>query len=76
MAKESFEQDLKRLEKIVERLEEEEVSLDESMKLFEEGVKLSRRCTERLDKAEAKVSILVKNRKGEFEERPFDPENR
>ena len=73
VAKESFEKDLERLETIVSRLEGEEVSLDESMKLFEEGVKLSRRCSKKLDEAETKVSILVRDEKGGITTEPFDP---
>ena len=74
MAKESFEKDLKRLEEIVAQMERDEVSLDDSMKLFEEGVKLSKRCTEKLNEAETKVSILLKNEKGEINADPFDPD--
>jgi len=55
MAKDTFEKDLKKLEEIVAKLEDGDVQLEESMKLFEEGVKLSRLCSERLDKAEKKL---------------------
>ncbi len=74
MAKESFEKGLKRLETIVAKMEGDEVSLDDSMKLFEEGVKLSRLCTEKLNEAETKVSILTRNEKGEISSEPFDPD--
>lgn len=58
--KENFEHALKRLEQIVEKLEEGELSLDESLKLFEEGIEISRFCTQKLSEAEKKVEKLVK----------------
>ena len=59
MAKRSFEDSMKKLEEVVSRLEGEEVSLEESLKLFEEGVKLMRFCHQRLNEVEEKVKILV-----------------
>lgn len=55
----AFEKKLKRLEEIVEKMEEGEISLDDSLKLFEEGVKLSRECGKELTEAEQKVKILL-----------------
>lgn len=74
MADKSFEKDLARLEEIVRRLEGEDVSLEESMRLFEEGVKLSRLCSGTLDKAERKVEMLIKDEKGEIKTEPFVPD--
>ena len=54
-----FEKKLKRLEDIVEKMEAGELSLDDSMKLFEEGVKLSRECQSQLSQAEQKVKVLL-----------------
>ncbi len=54
-----FEKNLTRLEDIVRKMENGELSLDESLKLFEEGVKLSRDCNKSLTDAEAKVKILM-----------------
>lgn len=54
-----FEQRLKRLESIVQRMEAGDLQLDESLKLFEEGVRISRECSEQLSEAEAKVKVLV-----------------
>ena len=69
-----FEQSLSRLEEIVDKLESEELSLEESLNIFEEGVKLSEACAQRLDAAEKKVSLLLKDRaSGELVETPFDP---
>ncbi len=73
MAKDSFEKDLENLEDIVARLESEEVSLEDSMKLYEEGVKLARLCSEKLDKAEKKVEILSKDKNGDIKVEPFTP---
>ena len=55
----SFEKKLTRLEEIVHKMEGGEMSLDESLKLFEEGVKLSRDCNTELSEAEQKVKKLV-----------------
>lgn len=55
----AFEKKLDRLEEIVQQMEEGELSLDDSLKLFEEGVKLSRQCHGQLDKAEQKVKTLL-----------------
>ncbi|MDH3975947.1 MAG: exodeoxyribonuclease VII small subunit [Deltaproteobacteria bacterium] len=71
MAKDNFEKDLKKLEAIVAKLEGGEVPLEESMELFEEGVKLSRLCSERLDRAGKKIEILTKDDKGQIKSEPF-----
>jgi len=62
--KNTFENSLKDLEKIVRRLEEGESSLEESLKLFEDGVKLSRECQERLNQAERRIEVLMKDENG------------
>jgi exodeoxyribonuclease VII small subunit len=54
-----FEKKLGRLEEIVQKMERGELALEDSLKLFEEGVKLSRECHTRLNEAEAKVKKLV-----------------
>ncbi len=54
-----FERKLSRLETIVEKMEAGELSLEDSLKLFEEGVKLSRECNTQLNDAEQKVKILM-----------------
>ena len=73
MAKEKFEDALSKLEKIVSKLEEEEISLEESLKFFEEGVRLSRFCNQKLDEVEKKVEILVKDKEGALKTEPFIP---
>ncbi len=59
MKKNKFEDSVKRLEEIVNVLESGDVPLEESIKLFEEGMKLSKKCSETLDKLEAKVKVIL-----------------
>lgn len=70
----SFEQSLKRLDEIVRALEKGDVALSDSMKLFEEGTVLIRRCGEMLDAAEQQVVRLRKGSDGTPQELPFDGE--
>ena len=60
-----FETALKRLEEIVKKLENGELSLDSALQLFEEGIKLSRFCHTRLEEAERRVEILLKSSSGQ-----------
>ena len=76
MAETRFEEALKKLEKIVEELENGGLSLDEALKKYQEGIELSRLCTQRLESAKKKIDILTKNKKGEFELKPQDEEKR
>lgn len=70
----SFEQSLKKLETIVGKLEKGDLSLEESLKLFEEGVSLSAVCKKELEAAEGKVQMLIKQRDGSLKTEPFPPE--
>lgn len=72
MAEMKFEEALKRLEKIVEELEKGNLTLDEALKKYQEGIELSRLCSQRLDNAKKKIDVLAKNKKGEFELKPLD----
>lgn len=72
--KPDFEYSLARLEEIVGKLESANLSLDDAMKLFEEGVQLSRDCQKYLEQAEGKVEILLKKAGGELAAEAFDPE--
>jgi exodeoxyribonuclease VII small subunit len=67
----SFEESLKKLESIVDKLEKGDLSLEESLKLFEEGVGLSAVCKKELEEAEGKVEILIKQRNGSLKTDPF-----
>jgi exodeoxyribonuclease VII small subunit len=73
MAKERFEDALNKLEKIVSKLEDGEIPLEESLKLFEEGIRLSRLCNQKLEEAEKRVEILMKGKNGLIKPQPFDP---
>ncbi len=61
-----FEQSLKELEEIVRKMEQGDLTLEHSLKAFEEGVRLTRNCQTALQNAEQKVACLVKNADGEF----------
>lgn len=69
-----FEKSFQQLEKIVQRLESEELSLDESLRLFEEGISLSRFCNTRLEEVEKKIELILADPKGQPTTEPFDDE--
>lgn len=69
-----FEQDLERLEQIVGALEEGGLSLEQSLKQFEAGIRLARKCEKALREAERKIEILTQSMDGTLEARPFDEE--
>jgi exodeoxyribonuclease VII small subunit len=71
----TFETSLEELERIVRELEQGELSLEKSLELFEQGVKLSRECQERLNQAERRIEILMRDHQGRATVRPFDPES-
>lgn len=68
----TFEDSLKKLETIVEQLEKGDLPLEDSLKLFEQGVGLSAACKQELDAAEGKIQTLVKQRDGSLKTEPFD----
>ena len=74
--KPDFERSLARLEEVVRKLESPQLSLDEAMKLFEEGVGLSRECQKQLEQAEGRVEILLKKADGKLAAEPFEPEDK
>ncbi len=69
--KPGFEEQLKELEQIVTRLEQGDVSLEESLELFEKGVRLARACQTALQEAEQKVQILTRNEDGALQCQPL-----
>ena len=75
MAQKTFEQSMKQLEKIVQELEDGDLPLEKALKKFEEGIKLTKLCSAKLDETEKKVSILLKNADGTMTEQPFMSEN-
>lgn len=68
-----FEKALKRLEEIVEELEKGELDLDRSLQIFEEGIKMSRICSKKLQEAEKKIEILTKDESGKLKAELFEP---
>lgn len=76
MAERKFEASLSRLEEIVTELEGGELPLEQSLKLFEEGIKLARICNARLEEAERKVEILLKDKAGKMTAMPFEEEEK
>lgn len=69
-----FESALRALEEIVLKLEGGDLPLDEALRLFEEGVRLSRFCNSKLEEAERRVEILARERNGELKPVEFKPE--
>jgi exodeoxyribonuclease VII small subunit len=69
-----FEKAFQHLEKIVQRLEGENLSLDESLTLFEEGIRLSRFCHQRLEEVEKKIELILADAKGQPVTEPFEEE--
>ena len=71
MAKKTFEQSMKQLEQIVQELEAGDLPLEKAIKKFEEGIRLSKLCTEMLDNTEKKISILLQDQSGNTIAQPF-----
>lgn len=69
--KKTFEENLSRLEEIVKELEDESLTLEKSVKLYEEGVKLAGKCSLELEAAERKIKLLQKTADGEIVETPI-----
>ena len=67
-----FEKSFQQLEEIVKRLEAEELPLDEALQLFEEGIRLSRFCHQRLEEVEKKIELILADAKGQPRVEPFD----
>lgn len=67
----SFEENMKKLEEIATELEKGDLDLDGSVAKFEEGMKLSKQCSEMLEKAEKKITMLIKGENGELAEKNF-----
>ena len=72
MAEVTFEKALEKLEKIVSELEDGNISLEDALSRYEEGIKLSRQCQEKLAHAEKKIEVLSKTAKGELIRKPFE----
>ena len=68
-----FEDAVKKLEEIVNNLESKDIPLEDSIKLFEEGMKLASFCNKRLDEAERRINVVMKGKDGKLVEEGFNP---
>ena len=79
MAKQTFEKAMEKLEKIVQELESADLPLEKAIKKFEEGVQLSKFCSEKLDETEKRITILLKDQNDRVFDKPFisktEPDN-
>lgn len=75
MSKQTFEKAMKKLEQIVQGLESGDLPLEKAINIFEEGVKLSKFCSNKLDETEKRVTILMQDAEGNVLEKPFISEN-
>ena len=75
MGEPTFEEVLSQLEALVARLEAGDLPLEEALRAFEEGVRLTRLCAARLEDAERRVHLLTRTPEGKEQEVPFDPGN-
>jgi exodeoxyribonuclease VII small subunit len=71
LSKERFEDTFKKLEAIVNKLESGDLPLEDSMKLFEEGMRLSKICSQKLTEVQKKVDLLLKGEDGNYKAEPF-----
>ena len=75
MAKKTFEHAMKKLEQIVQDLESGDMPLEKAIKTFEDGIQLSKFCSEKLDETEKRITILMQSPDGELSEVPFSGED-
>jgi len=75
MAKKTFEQAMKQLEQIVQDLESGDMPLEKAIKTFEDGIQLSKFCSQKLDETEKRITILMQGSDGKLSEAPFSAHN-
>ena len=75
MPKKTFEQAMKQLEQIVEALESGDLPLEKALSKFEEGIQLSKFCSNMLDETERKITVLTQDQEGDIGEKPFQTGN-
>ena len=75
MATKTFEKAMQELEQIVQELESGDLPLEKALKKFEDGIKLSKSCSQKLDETEKKISLLVQDHDGQVAEKPFETED-
>ena len=69
--KSDFEENMKQLEAIVQKMEEGELNHEESIEQFEAGMEISKKCSKILEEAEQKITVLIENKDGSLEEEKF-----
>lgn len=74
MPKQTFEKSMEQLEQIVQDLESGDLPLETAIKRFEEGIKLSKYCSQKLDETEKKINVLIQEMDGTVSEQPFSEE--
>ncbi len=74
MPKQTFEEAMKQLEQIVQELESGDLPIEKAMKKFEQGMQLSKFCSEKLDETEKRVTMLLQDADGNVTEKSFTPE--
>jgi len=70
-AKQTFERAMKQLEQIVQELESGDLPLEKAIQKFEEGIRLTKFCTEKLDETEKRITMLMEDAEGQVTEKPF-----
>ena len=75
MAKLSFERALEQLEEIVQEMASGDLTIENALKKFEEGIKLSQFCAQKLDETEKKIILLMEKSDGSLKETPFEPDD-
>ena len=75
MPKQTFEKSIQLLEEIVQELESGDLPLEKAIQRFEEGMRLSKRCSKMLDETEKKISVLIQEADGTLSEKPFLTDN-
>ncbi len=71
MAKKTFEHSMKQLEQIVAEMESGDLPLEQAIKKFEEGMELSRFCSQKLEETERRITLLMRDKNGQLVEKPF-----
>ncbi|MBP5427535.1 MAG: exodeoxyribonuclease VII small subunit [Clostridiales bacterium] len=72
MGKFDFEKSMEKLQMVVNELEKGDLTIDESIKMFKQGIELSRLCTQKLDEVEKEVTLLIEGDNGDITEEPFE----
>jgi exodeoxyribonuclease VII small subunit len=75
MTQKTFEEAMKKLEQIVQELESGDLPLEKAISKFEEGIRLSKFCSKKLDETEKRITVLLQDQEGNVSQKPFPSEN-